>query len=234
MNEHGLPVAEFRKTFILPILVMLIPGLPALLIIAVYELEIPGLVGMATIGWVTIVVVANCRYRLTVYEKAILEKGILRSKLLRFHHCTKFFHRAVQQTIESIPAGKHIFITADDGHTRIKLNSNIKDILKLRALLIEKELNFVMPSIQRSYEDGCALDFEAIKLHRGILQHGKKSLFLNEIARMTLDGGFFRIYAHGQNRPTIKLELGKIANMHTLFQLLQKLTPPSSQNGDSF
>ena len=88
------------------------------------------------------------------------------------------------------------------------------------------ESEVTLPAALQAYSYGQLVDFDTVRLQVGILHFKRRTLPLNEIARMTLDAGIFKVYSSSKNQVFLKLDVSKIANMLTLFQMLQSLTAP--------
>lgn len=231
MDANTEPVAVFRKDAGMAILALLVVGLPSLAVL--YGAFAGGfdfktlVIGIAMAGFTALVVATSHQASVLLFNDCLVYKRLFSTKEVRLNEHTRFYHRREVHSINGVPTSRHNYLTLSEGRNRIKLNSEICDVI-LRDLILAFELEVTLPAALQAYGHGRLIDFDAVQLQAGTLHYKGRTLPLNEIARMTLDAGKFSVYSASRKRAFLKLDISRIANLYTLFQLLERLTKPTS------
>lgn len=232
MNVDTEPVAVFRKDAGMAILAVLLVGLPSLFIL--FGAFAGGfnftllLIGIGMAAFAALVVATSYHASVLLFKDHLVHKKLFGTKEVRLNEHTRFYHRReVHSMIAGVPTSRHNYLTISEGRTRLKLNSEICDDI-LRDLIVAFELEVILPALLKAYGGGQMVDFDVVRLQLGTLHYKKRTLPLNEITRMTLEAGEFAVNSGPKKRVFFKLDVSRIANMHSLFQLLEHLTAPTS------
>ena len=212
------------------ILALLVVGLPSLVVLySAFSGEFDFttlLMGVGMSSFTALVVATSHQARVLLFQDRLVHKTFFGVKEVRLNEHTRFYHRReAHSMISGVTTSRHNYLTISEGRTRLKLNSEICDDI-LRDLIMGFESEVTLPAALQAYSYGQLVDFDTVRLQVGILHFKRRTLPLNEIARMTLDAGIFKVYSSSKNQVFLKLDVSKIANMLTLFQMLQSLTAP--------
>jgi hypothetical protein len=223
-HRSGPPVAIFKQTLTLRLMtaVFLAPfGIWLTLFAGHTGLDILPVLGIFLLGLTAAAWLNGHLFQVTLYPDAIARTNMFGTKRVEFTERTRFFHKNVQEYVNGIAAGKHIYITVDDGRNRVALSSSVRDMASLQQLLMELELTRYYAKRLEDYRKGKRMVFGPVSLHQGKLLHRGKFLPLTDVAQMTIVSGYFRVKAKGKMFAYCHVPLAKIANMSTFFRLIE-------------
>lgn len=227
-NSLGGCITEYRKSWTMPIILLLILAFSAILILGadrnVHGQLAPLLGALALLSPVLCLALDRMRYRVALHERGLVQQGLLGRGVVMFDVNLKIWQKVFRESINGIPAGTHINLDVADRRQRIRLRSSVIDLEDLQCELERIESNLVLPAAWDVFQQGKMVDFDVFKLKSGTLFYKSKALPTDQIEYFSIQAGYFGLHIRGKRFAFCRVEIARIANLRTFLALLQHET----------
>ena len=229
-EDAGNELASFRESTgnVLSVTVPL--GLIAALMLAMGGT--PRVLGFILAVWVAYRWLDWHKYRITIYDHALVQTTLFRMAGLRMHAGTRYFYASAVLPKAGVPPRTPMRVTLEEGGKRLELRSRVNDALGLRQQLLAAEKRDHLSRAIQSLRTGKSVDFELLQLQNGRIQFRKnkaitldKDLAFADLAAVRISGNRFNLYKRDARMASFSAKLDKVPNVDTLVRLLEAHTP---------
>lgn len=166
--------------------------------------------------------------RLTMYEKAIVEKTLFGTKSVTLDSSTNIYIENISDRMYGLQVARHTKIKVESADSTLKISSRYNDLEAVVDFLEHFQNQSLRPQLIEKLQEGQKIKFGLITLDKDGIIIKKKAYQWSEIERLTLDSGVFSIYSQEKKmlgRANSFIEVKDIPNLQIFLELVSMIMP---------